>query len=90
MGKSKASAAEGADRIRGEQERWEHETLRPCLDRDGERLEAFTTQSVKWPTKSLYTPLDLAEVDFDYLTDCGFPGEFPYTRGTEANGYRGR
>jgi methylmalonyl-CoA mutase N-terminal domain/subunit len=29
-------------------------------------------------------------VGFDYLTDCGFPGEFPYTRGTEANGYRTR
>ena len=88
MGRSKVSGARGSERLRGEQERWEGETLKPCLERGGERLQAFTTQSVKWPIKSLYTPLDLGEVGFDYLTDCGFPGEFPYTRGTEANGYR--
>jgi hypothetical protein len=43
MGKSKASGPEGAERIRGERERWELETLKPCLERGGERLQAFTT-----------------------------------------------
>jgi len=88
MGRSKASGGGGAERLRDEQQRWEDESLKPCLERGGERLQSFTTQSVKWPIKSLYTPLDLGEVGFDYLKDCGFPGEFPYTRGTEANGYR--
>jgi methylmalonyl-CoA mutase N-terminal domain/subunit len=86
--KSKTTGAGSAETLRGEKARWERETLKPSLDRDGERLQAFTTQSVKWPINSLYTPLDLEQVGFDYLKDSGFPGEFPYTRGTEANGYR--
>jgi methylmalonyl-CoA mutase N-terminal domain/subunit len=38
--------------------------------------------------KSLYTPEDVA--DLDYMHDLGFPGEFPYTRGVRHNMYRGR
>ena len=88
MAESKAPTAGSDGAIRSEQERWERETLKPSLERDGERLQAFTTQSVQWPIQNLYTPLDLERAGFDYLTDSGFPGEFPYTRGTEPNGYR--
>ncbi|NNE00231.1 MAG: methylmalonyl-CoA mutase [Pirellulaceae bacterium] len=40
------------------------------------------------PIRRLYAPDDLA--DFDYDSDLGQPGEFPYTRGVHANMYRGR
>ncbi len=36
----------------------------------------------------LYTPLDIE--GFDYETDLGVPGEFPYTRGVQPTMYRGR
>lgn len=35
--------------------------------------------------KLLYTP---ADVRADFHKDVGFPGEFPFTRGTDATGYR--
>jgi len=47
----------------------------------------FTTVSGA-PIESLYTPDDIANVNF--LTDIGFPGEFPYTRGIHHNMYRGK
>lgn len=40
------------------------------------------------PVKTLYTPLDRAEAD--YLRDLGFPGEYPYTRGTTPTMYRSK
>lgn len=40
------------------------------------------------PVKDLYTPEDL--VNFDYTRDLNYPGEYPYTRGVQANMYRGR
>jgi methylmalonyl-CoA mutase, N-terminal domain len=36
----------------------------------------------------LYTPADVAAIDFE--NDIGSPGEFPYTRGIHASGYRGK
>lgn len=47
----------------------------------------FTTVSGE-PINTLYTPADLE--NFDYLRDLNFPGEFPFTRGIHANGYRGK
>jgi methylmalonyl-CoA mutase N-terminal domain/subunit len=40
------------------------------------------------PVAPLYTPADVADLDYD--ADLGFPGEYPYTRGVQANMYRGR
>src|SRR3989304_8786889 len=37
------------------------------------------------PLDLLYTP---AENHIDFFEDIGFPGEFPYTRGIDASGYR--
>ena len=67
---------------------WEEHTLARKLEESPERKESFTTQALKWPVQRLYTPLDLEAAGFDYLRDVGFPGEYPYTRGSEANGYR--
>jgi len=47
----------------------------------------FTTVSGE-PIEMLYTPDDIAHLN--YLTDIGFPGEFPYTRGIHLNMYRGK
>ena len=67
---------------------WQSQTLDPALEQQGERLPRFETQALHWPVERLYTPLDLEAIGFDYLRDVGFPGQFPYTRGTEPNGYR--
>jgi methylmalonyl-CoA mutase N-terminal domain/subunit len=40
------------------------------------------------PVEPIYGPEDLE--GWDYLGQLGFPGQFPYTRGTQASMYRGR
>ncbi|MBM3925636.1 MAG: methylmalonyl-CoA mutase [SAR202 cluster bacterium] len=52
-----------------------------------ERKPSFKTLA-GIPLDRAYTPVHLK--DLDYLKDIGFPGEFPYTRGVHATGYRGR
>jgi len=51
------------------------------------RDNKFTTISGE-EIGDLYTPLDIAEIDYD--KDLGFPGSYPYTRGVQGNMYRGR
>jgi methylmalonyl-CoA mutase, N-terminal domain len=67
--------------------RWRRETLDPALARSPEREPVFTTVSGR-PIERLYTPDDLAGID--YARDLADPGSFPYTRGIHANGYRGK
>ncbi len=73
--------------LRVEQERWTATTLQDALARRSERQECFSTISGR-PVQRVYTPLDVAELD--YSADLGFPGEYPFTRGIHATGYRGR
>jgi methylmalonyl-CoA mutase N-terminal domain/subunit len=47
----------------------------------------FTTVSGE-PVEMLYSPDDIAHLN--YLSDIGFPGEFPYTRGIHNTMYRGK
>jgi methylmalonyl-CoA mutase N-terminal domain/subunit len=47
----------------------------------------FTTVSGR-ETNEFYGPDDIENIN--YLSEIGFPGEYPYTRGVHANGYRGR
>jgi methylmalonyl-CoA mutase N-terminal domain/subunit len=47
----------------------------------------FTTVSGE-PIKELYDPEDIEHID--YLSEIGFPGEYPFTRGIHVNGYRGK
>ena len=68
-------------------ERWDEETLKPALRRQGERKPSFQTVSLD-EVNRLYTPSDISEIDFD--RDLAFPGEFPYTRGIHATGHRGK
>jgi methylmalonyl-CoA mutase N-terminal domain/subunit len=76
------------DEIRAKRAAWEAGPLAAELAAKGEREPAFTTQAMHWPVERLATPADLDAIGFDYLRDLGFPGEYPYTRGTAANGYR--
>ena len=69
---------------------WREQTHARHIARQGERQAEFTTQALHWPVEPLYTPLDLERTGFDYLRDLGFPGQYPYTRGTEPNGHRTR
>jgi methylmalonyl-CoA mutase N-terminal domain/subunit len=47
----------------------------------------FTTVSGR-PVDVLYGPDDIEHIN--YLSEIGFPGEYPYTRGIHSNVYRGR
>jgi len=78
---------EPLDRVAREQRRWEEETLAPFLAEAPESQPEFTTVSMR-PIKRLYTPLDVAKID--PVSDIGFPGEFPFTRGVYPTMYRGK
>ncbi|MFH1349311.1 MAG: methylmalonyl-CoA mutase family protein [Pseudomonadota bacterium] len=66
---------------------WKAEDLDPAIKRYGERIKRFETRS-EIPVKALYTPLDME--GFDYLEKLNFPGRYPFTRGSYAEGYRTR
>lgn len=66
---------------------WEDNQVKKTLERFPERQEKF--QSISGiPVKRLYTPLDIRNLN--YLRDLGLPGEYPFTRGVQTTGYRGR
>ncbi len=65
---------------------WEEGPLAKTLSRQPEREGTFATSSQQ--VQRLYTPLDVAELD--YNRDLGFPGEYPFTRGVQPTMYRGR
>ncbi|MHA1864196.1 MAG: acyl-CoA mutase large subunit family protein [Candidatus Thorarchaeota archaeon] len=69
------------------EKRWEENTVAKTIGKFPERKETFLTIS-GLPVNRLYTPLD--SKDLDYEKDIGFPGEFPFTRGIQPTGYRGR
>jgi methylmalonyl-CoA mutase, N-terminal domain len=61
--------------------------IEESLKRTPERKKDFLNTS-GIPVHRLYTPLDLQ--DMDYLSDLGFPGSYPFTRGVQPTMYRGR
>ncbi len=73
----------GLDQIQEARKRWEASV------RSGGKLRnvSFTTVSGE-PVEMLYGPDDVKEINF--LSEIGFPGEYPYTRGIHPTGYRGR
>ena len=76
------------EKIRDAHDAWRAETYEPTVERFGERKAEFTTDTGGQTVKPLYTPDDVA--DLDYGADLGFPGEEPYTRGIYSTMYRGR
>lgn len=66
---------------------WEETTLHETLTQMPEGKEKFiTTSSV--PVERLYVPQDTSYEA--YLQNINLPGQYPYTRGIHATGYRGK
>src|SRR2546430_12624220 len=68
-------------------ERWQQEPPEPALKKSPERAAEFTTIAGRRIDR-LYTAESLDRLD--YARDIANPGEFPYTRGIHATGYRGK
>jgi methylmalonyl-CoA mutase N-terminal domain/subunit len=73
--------------IAAERKEWEQKVLEPIMQRWPERDEEYKTLS-GLAVKRIYLPQDIA--DKDYVTDISFPGWYPFTRGVQPTGYRGR
>ncbi len=78
---------EKLDEIRNKEKLWEKRILTDFLAKLPERKKEFTTSS-GIPVNRLHTPLDIK--GFDYATNLGFPGEYPFTRGVYPTMYRAR
>ncbi len=74
------------DEIRNEKEIWRETVYENATSRFPERKTAFETPS-GIPLRAIETPPD---VPIDYLTDLGFPGDYPFTRGAQPTMYRAR
>ncbi len=65
--------------------KWLGEVKKVAKDSRGEKR--FSTVS-DLDIKPIYTPEDISDSDFD--TSIGYPGSYPFTRGCQTAGYRGR
>lgn len=68
-----------------------NESLKAKLEKyeaDCKKAEEKFPERVGLKHKKVYTPLDLE--GFDYETELGLPGEYPYTRGVQPTMYRSR
>lgn len=80
------SSAEHQEEIRRRRQEWEDGVLTETLVKRPEREDVTTFSGI--PVHRLYGPEDRS--DGEYLERIGFPGEFPFTRGVQATGYRGK
>jgi methylmalonyl-CoA mutase N-terminal domain/subunit len=74
-------------RIAQAKKAWNEKLESKVLAKFPERKAKFKTHS-DIPVQRLYTPDDLAGMDYE--SDLGLPGEYPFTRGVQPNMYRGR
>ena len=65
---------------------WEERVLKPALRKTPERQSEFQTSS-GIPLERVYLP---TSPEPDYVQRLGFPGAYPFTRGIQPTGYRGR
>ncbi len=66
--------------------KWEEEVRRSAGTAADQNARRSTVSDLE--IKRLYTPEDIAQTDFS--RDIGVPGEFPFLRGNQSTGYRGR
>ncbi len=66
---------------------WEETTLKKTLSARPERAKKFITVSSR-PIERLYTPANASAEA--YLQKENYPGQYPFTRGVHATGYRGK
>jgi methylmalonyl-CoA mutase N-terminal domain/subunit len=69
------------------EKQWEETTLKEALLRRPERQEAFITAS-SVPVARIYTPKESGHAE--YMEKINLPGQYPFTRGVHATGYRGK
>ena len=67
-------------------DKWEDEVRRTVARTPNQKARFSTVSDLE--IKRLYTPEDIEKTDF--TQDIGAPGEFPFLRGNQATGYRGR
>lgn len=75
------------DALKASLKKWEDTSLKKALSQLPERADEFITTSSE-PINRLYTPLDIAENDYD--ATLGLPGEYPYTRGVHPTLHRSK
>ena len=75
------------DELKDSLKKWEETSLRKVLSSLPERADEFITTSSE-PINRLYTPLDIAELD--YTASLGLPGEYPFTRGVHPTLHRSK
>jgi methylmalonyl-CoA mutase N-terminal domain/subunit len=80
------SEKNGAKALEQDFERWSKDVDEKLRKRPERKTDFVNTSGI--PIKRLYTPLDL--MDWDYGSQLGFAGEFPFTRGVQPTMYRGR
>ncbi len=66
--------------------KWEDEVVHSTVQSPDQKPRWSTVSDME--IKRLYTPEDVKDMDF--ARDIGAPGEFPYLRGNQPTGYRGR
>ena len=69
--------------------KWRERSLTPSQESHPPRRDKFVTD-IGLEVAPVYSPLDLEALDFDYQRDLGFPGEYPFTRGIDPQGFRAR
>jgi methylmalonyl-CoA mutase N-terminal domain/subunit len=67
-------------------QRWEDE-VKKAVAKWADQKEDWSTVS-SLPFKRLYTPDDIKDMNFE--EDIGYPGQFPFVRGNQVTGYRGK
>ncbi|WP_242355010.1 MULTISPECIES: methylmalonyl-CoA mutase [Anaeromyxobacter] len=80
-------AREELQRILAERESWTEGELAEALGKLVHRKARFETDS-GIPIPDVLDPASVRETD--YLRDVGYPGRYPFTRGTQPTMYRGR
>jgi methylmalonyl-CoA mutase, N-terminal domain len=75
------------EELEKEKKIWSETKVKKSLDKIPERKEEFKTLS-EIEVQSIYTPIDTK--DLQYQKSLGFPGQYPFTRGAQATGYRAK
>ncbi len=76
----------GHEDLQAALKRWSEGVEKKLSKRPERKAEFVNTSGI--PVERLYTPLDGA--DSSYLSEVGFPGEYPFTRGVQPTMFRGR
>ncbi len=68
--------------------RWEDEVKKTVSKWADQKPDNLWSTVSDLPIKRLYTPEDIAHMDFE--KDINYPGQYPYLRGNQVTGYRGK